>query len=60
MIRLIVYLTHKKFEFELQSQKQIDDFYIALTDSTKFVKFGQLIFAKSEFRYAIIEYLAQV
>lgn len=56
-INLYIYLKgiRKPFHAVLSSEAQVDSFF-ALLSTDKVVKFGQIIFPISEFRYAKIIY----
>lgn len=58
-IVLKIYVKNKRRPLcivDVESQDTFDKLYEMLNNGDQVVKFGQIIFASSEFRYATIEY----
>lgn len=58
LIKLKVYMKNQKkpITLILDNQKQVDQFYAYLdNDAHRYIKFGQLILDKEEFRFAVKE-----
>lgn len=53
-IKLIVKLKSKTLSFELDSEKQIDEFYKVL-ETNDIVKFGPIIFKRDDFVFAEVK-----
>lgn len=53
-LKMVIQLKSKKFTADIPAEKQFQDFFDLLNDSKQYVMFGTMLFAKSEFVYAVL------